>query len=156
MSAIVCTREILRTTISILQRGGERGEERIALWLSAAPPRTPATIVEVYEPDQVAAVDYFRLPHASMRSLMDHLRTTRRRIVAQIHTHPGQAFHSEADAEWAIIRHLGALSLVLPRFARTTTPETFLEEVMTYEYSRGGLWVHCPNTGPGAQLLVAS
>jgi hypothetical protein len=85
---------------------------------------------------------------------MDHLRSTRRRIVAQIHTHPGRAFHSEVDAEWAIVRHVGALSLVLPRFAVSTTPENFLDEVMTYEYSPAGDWDHCPNVGPGARVMV--
>ncbi|MGE3513189.1 MAG: hypothetical protein AB7N65_30380 [Vicinamibacterales bacterium] len=154
MSAIVCTHEVLRTTIAVLQRGGERSEERVALWLSTAAPRTPAPIVAVYEPDQVAEIDCFRLPPASMRSLMEYLRWTRRRIVAQIHTHPGRAFHSEVDAEWAIVRHIGALSLVLPRFADTTTPENFLDEVMTYEYSPAGDWDHYPNVGLSARVMV--
>jgi|LNAP01.1.fsa_nt_gb hypothetical protein len=154
MNAVICSHHVLRTTLSILRRGGDRHEEMVALWLSAAAPRTPAPIVEVYEPDQVARVDHFRLPPASMQALMGHLRATRRRIVAQIHTHPGGAFHSDADAQWAIVRHVGALSLVLPRFAATTTTENFLEEVMTYEYSSAGEWDHCPNAGPGARVMV--
>ena len=156
MSTVICTREVLQTTIAILRRGGARGKERAALWLATAAPRKPAAIVEVYEPDQVAEVDYFRLLPVSMRLLMDHLRSTRRRIVAQIHTHPGHAFHSEMDAEWAIVRHVGALSLVLPRFAASTTPENFLEEVMTYEYFPGGDWSHCPNVGPSARVMVTA
>ena len=154
MSTIGCRCVGRRRTIAVLRHGGELGEERVALWLSTAARRTPAPIVEVYEPDQFAEVDYFRLPPASMQSLMDHLRSTRRRIVAQIHTHPGRAFHSEVDAKWAIVRHVGALSLVLPRFAATTTPENFLDEVMTYEYSPAGDWDHCPSAGPGARVMV--
>jgi hypothetical protein len=154
MSAIVCPRHILATTLAILRRGGERQQERVAVWLSSAAPRSPAPIVEVYEPDQVADIDYFRLPPAAMRTLMDHLKSTRRRIVAQIHTHPGRAFHSDVDAEWAIIRHVGALSLVLPRFAVATTPENFLDQVMTYTYTPGGDWEHCENTGPGRRIEV--
>lgn len=156
MSAVICTFETLRTTIDLLRRGGERGEERVALWLSTAIPRTPAPIVEIYEPDQTAEVDYFRLPPTTMRSLMDHLRATRRRIVAQIHTHPGRAYHSNVDAEWAIVRHVGALSLVLPRFAVTTTPANFLQQVMTYEYSSHGDWDYRPNVGPDARVLVTA
>jgi len=152
MSAIVCTRDILTSTIQILRRGGERGEERVALWLSTAALRTPRLVNHVYEPDQVAAVDYFNIPPASMRALMSHLRVSRSRIVAQIHTHPGRAFHSAADADWAIVRHSVALSLVLPRFARTTTVSSFLYEVMTYEYSPRGDWVYCPNFGAGARI----
>ena len=156
MNAVICTRALLQTTIAVLRRGGERGEERVALWLSSAAHHKPAAIIEVYEPDQIAEVDYFRLPPVSMRSLLDHLRSTRRRIVAQIHTHPGRAFHSEVDAEWAIVRHVGALSLVLPYFAATTTFENFLEEVMTYEYSADGDWMHCPNGGLGARVKVTA
>ncbi len=155
MSTISCTRDVLRATISILRSGGDRREERVVLWLAGAACRTPTPIIEVYEPDQIADVDYFRLPPASMRVLMNHLKATRRRIVAQIHTHPGCAFHSDVDAEWAIVRHVGALSLVLPRFAAATTPSNFLEEVMTYERDSTGDWKHCPNTGLHARVEVS-
>jgi hypothetical protein len=154
MSTILCTHEVLRTTIAALRHGGEYGEERVALWISGASTRALTAIEEVYEPNQVAEFDYFRLPSVAMRLLMKDLRSTRRRIAAQIHTHPRRAFHSDVDAEWAIIRHVGALSLVLPRFAKTTTPENFLTEVMTYEYSPTGEWVHCPNHGPDARVRI--
>ncbi|ABE37274.1 hypothetical protein RPD_0034 [Rhodopseudomonas palustris BisB5] len=156
MSSIICTRSVLERTISIIRRDGNRGEERVALWLATAAQRSPAAIVEVYEPEQVVEVDSFYIPPASMRALMNHLRSTRRRIAAQIHTHPGRAYHSDADAKWAIIRHSGALSLVLPHFANATTVENFLEEVMTYEYSPAGEWIHCPNVGAGARVVVTA
>lgn len=156
MSTVICTPEMLSTTIAILRRGGERREERAVLWLSTGILRTPATVVEVYEPDQIAEFDHFRLAPASMRTLMKHLRSTRRRIVAQVHSHPKRAFHSDVDAEWAIVKHVGALSLVLPRFAATTTTENFLEEVMTYEYTAAGDWSLCQNAGPRARLVVTA
>jgi len=155
MSAIVCTRQVLLDTIAILRRGGVRGEERVALWVASAALRSPAPIVEIYEPKQVAKVDYFQIPASSMRVLLEHLRSTRRRIVAQIHTHPGRAFHSDADAAWAIIRHVGSLSLVLPGFAAATTPESFLTEVMTYQFDADGRWAHRSNQGPDACVMVA-
>lgn len=156
MSVLICSRDVVSTTISLLRREKERGEERVALWLASAAPRSPATIVEVYEPEQIVDVDYFRIPSASMCTLMDHLRSTRRRIAAQIHTHPGRAYHSHVDAEWAIIRHVGAISMVLPRFAIDTTPDNFLDEVMTYEYSPDGEWMHRSNFGADAQVKVKS
>ncbi|MGE0093062.1 MAG: hypothetical protein AB7M05_13810 [Alphaproteobacteria bacterium] len=156
MKSISCTREVLRETISILRMGGQRGEERVALWLSTAAVRKPAIVTEVYEPDQIADFDYFRLPPGSMRSLMAHLGSTRRRIVAQIHTHPGRAFHSKVDDEWAIIRHVGALSLVLPRFAAKTTPENFLVKVKTYEYSPTGKWQHRRNIGSSGRVEIVT
>lgn len=153
--SITLPKSLLERTIQILQTGGQRREERVALWLASSASRPFAPVVEVYEPEQVADIDYFRLPPGAMRILMDHLRTTRRRIVAQIHTHPGRAFHSDVDAEWAIVRHVGALSLVLPRFATTTTPDTFLTEVMTYAYTAEGEWSLEANVGPDAPMRIA-
>lgn len=156
MKRIVCSLSIVRETIEILRTGGARSEERVALWLSGASSRAPATVLEVYEPDQIAEVDYFRLLPHSMRALMTHLASTRRRIVAQIHTHPGQAYHSDVDAEWAIVRHVGALSLVLPKFAANTTPANFLQQVKIYEYSVEGEWVLKPGAGPNAAMEISA
>jgi hypothetical protein len=156
MSGVSCSRETLASTLAILRHGGQRGEERVALWLSSAAPRAPAPILEVYEPSQTAKADRFYLPTSSMRVLLAHLRVSRLRIVAQIHTHPGRAFHSDIDAEWAIIRHCGALSLVLPNFAATTTPENFLSQVATYERSESGEWERRSNRGPSSRIQVTT
>jgi len=156
VTTVLCTEKILVDTIEVLRRGGRRGEERAALWLSSATLRRPAPVIEVYEPDQVAQADYFRLPPQSMCALMRHLGATRSRIVAQIHTHPGRAYHSDVDAEWAIIRHVGALSLVIPRFAKTTTVSSFLKQAMTYEFSLDAEWLWCPNGGPEARIKVTA
>ncbi|HEU0164449.1 MAG TPA: Mov34/MPN/PAD-1 family protein, partial [Thermomicrobiales bacterium] len=39
------------------------------------------------------------------------------RLLAQIHSHPTHAYHSEMDDEYAIATALGAFSLVVPHFA---------------------------------------
>jgi proteasome lid subunit RPN8/RPN11 len=154
MKSIICSSAVISYTIEILRTGGRRGEERVALWLAKAGARTPTEVVEVYEPDQIAKVDFFNLPPKSMRALMSHLSSNRRRIVAQIHTHPGHAYHSDADAAWAIVRHVGALSLVLPTFARTTTLQNFLEQVKIYEMSSAGEWSLKPGDGPDALMEI--
>lgn len=153
MTKITLTVEALAKTIDILRIGGARSEERVVLWLApVSVVREPLTIVEVYEPEQITDVDYFRLPPGSLRALMAHLRTARLKIVAQVHSHPGEAFHSDVDDEWAIIRQVGALSLVLPRFARDTTPENFVEQAATYELSVSNEWIRIPNKGPTARI----
>lgn len=45
------------------------------------------------------------------------LAITGRSIKAQLHTHPGRAFHSETDDEWPIVSQPGFLSIVIPNFA---------------------------------------
>jgi len=155
MTAITCTTATLARTIEVLRAGSERSEERVVLWLAPVSAiREPITIAEVNVPLQITDVDYFKLPPESLRALMTHLRAARLKIVAQVHSHPGDAFHSKADDKWAIVRHVGALSLVLPRFARETTPWNFLEEVMTYELSAKNEWVHVPNDGSDGRIGV--
>ena len=39
-------------------------------------------------------------------------------VRAQVHTHPGEAFHSASDDMYPIVRTTGFLSLVIPRFAQ--------------------------------------
>lgn len=154
MNLLVLPIPMLEETLGLLRDGGRLRNERVALWLAPATATGAATLKEVYEPYQEAARDYFHLPPESLRALMARLKAGRLKVAAQIHTHPNEAFHSKADARWAIVRHVGALSLVLPRFAATTTVATFVEEVKTYELSETGEWTLTPNRGPDARLVL--
>lgn len=154
MTHFILPTSLLTETLERLRAGGRQGHERVVLWLSPVSGGNPAKVTEVYEPQQETAVDYFHLPSSSLKALMARLRAGRLKVAAQIHTHPGEAFHSKADARWAIVRHVGALSLVLPRFAASTTPATFHDEVKTYQLSEAGEWELIPNLGPDARLVV--
>lgn len=154
MTRIISAAAVISDTLDILRAGGRRGEERVALWLARSAAKSPFEVVEVYEPDQITKADSFTLSTQSMRALMAHLGATRRRIVAQIHTHPGRAYHSEADAAWAIVRHVGALSLVLPSFARTASLHNFCEQAKIYEMSPAGEWELKPSDGTDAAIAI--
>lgn len=39
-------------------------------------------------------------------------------LVAQVHSHPGAAYHSDTDDAYPIVTKLGSLSVVVPDFAR--------------------------------------
>lgn len=135
MSELVIARALVEQTITILQDGGNQLCETVVFWLGKG-----NVVDEVYRPEQKVAVDYFHLSSHSMRSLMDYLKRDRRRILAQVHSHPQQAFHSKADDEWAVVRHEGALSLVVPRFAIATTPTNFFEQTATFSLSADDKW----------------
>ncbi|MCP4737333.1 MAG: hypothetical protein GY873_24365, partial [Bosea sp.] len=89
--------------------------------------------------------DFFRIPPAAMKDLMAHLRRTRLQVVAQVHSHPGRAFHSEADDEWAIVRNRGALSLVVPRFGAGATVANFMDQTAMYRLSDDDMWIAVPD-----------
>jgi len=85
-------------------------------------------------------MDYFRIPPHAMSALLKHLGDTATAVVAQVHSHPRAAFHSRADDKWAIVRHLGALSLVIPHFARGISVENFLTRAAAFVLSEENTW----------------
>ncbi len=119
--------------------------EKVLLWLGRKSDDC-YVVDEVFTPIQITDEDYFRIPEEGMDELMNRLRTTRKIIVAQIHTHPREAFHSFADDRWAIIRHQGAYSLVLPYFCSTTNPGNFLDTVATFILDEFNSWVEVDNS----------
>ena len=139
MALIRCSPAVIERTLSILRAGGARDCESLVLWLAR---RTPGVVdvVEAYEPPYEASIDFFHIPPSGMRSIMSRLRRDRLHICDQVHSHPGEAFHSTADDRWAIVRHEGALSLVVPHFAATTTTQSFLNMIATFVLSHEDQW----------------
>ncbi|WP_316213766.1 MULTISPECIES: hypothetical protein [unclassified Bradyrhizobium] len=98
-------------------------------------------IVEAFIPEYTARADVFRIPPASMTALMVHLRSQKLALAAQVHSHPKLAFHSETDDKWAIVRHEGALSIVVPHFAKGVTAANFIEKTATFRLSAEDRWL---------------
>jgi hypothetical protein len=142
-------------TIEELRQGGHARTERFAVWLAR---KTQAQILvsKPYVPDYEASSDYFHLGRPAMASLIDHLRENELMIGAQLHTHPEQAFHSLADDRWAIVRHVGALSIVLPYFARATTAANFLVEAKVFALSPRNRWTEVPHEKVHRHLEITS
>jgi proteasome lid subunit RPN8/RPN11 len=136
---------VLATTLRELREAGTRRCECIVLWLGR-PADGVIRVEEAYVPLHEAREDMFHIPPASMATLHAHLRKHRLMVAAQVHSHPREAFHSLADDRWAIIRHEGALSLVLPYFAASTTPLNFHDEVKVYRFSDAAEWVEVART----------
>jgi proteasome lid subunit RPN8/RPN11 len=113
--------------------------ECVLLWLAAREGQN-LTVKEVYRPAQRTSADYFEIPRDSMAAVMARLRMHSLSIAAQVHTHPDRAFHSAADERWAIVRHVGALSVVIPDFARNTRPEDFFDRSAIFRLDEQGRW----------------
>lgn len=137
---IIVPRSIVETTLEALRRAGrERDSEAVLLWLGRAA-QDDISVVEAYMPEQEAAHDYFRIPPKAMSALLRHLGDTKTLIASQIHSHPKEAFHSDADDRWAIVRHEGAFSLVVPYFAKHTSVQNFHDEVAAFRLSASNEW----------------
>jgi proteasome lid subunit RPN8/RPN11 len=59
-------------------------------------------------------------------------------VVAQVHTHPSMAYHSDGDVEGARIRYPGYSSIVLPDYGRSLPR---LDDAAAYFFDRSNTWV---------------
>ncbi|HMO79576.1 MAG TPA: hypothetical protein PKD24_02175 [Pyrinomonadaceae bacterium] len=139
MKTTIINKNFITETLEHLQKDGRRGVEGVVLWLAGSD-SDQIRINQVYRPEQHASWGNFRIPRSSMMGLLRHLRATGSSIAAQVHSHPEEAFHSPIDDEWAIIRHTGALSLVLPDYALRTSLDTFIAHTAVYELSAVNKW----------------
>lgn len=153
MTKLQVSMRVLQDTLDILHRAGAREHEGIVLWLGHRG-RDLSPVKLAYEPIHTADIDYFHIPPEGMRALMKQLGDHDVSVLAQVHTHPGAAFHSEADDKWAIVRHKGALSLVLPNFARNIRPVNFLPHAAVFSLTAANEWVEVPPRFVGDWLEV--
>lgn len=72
-----------------------------------------------------------QLDSTEMKNLLRTLRIRDEKLMAQIHSHPGGAFHSPGDDEMATSFHNGFISIVVPNFAKNIT---LLSECAVFEY----------------------
>ena len=141
MSPIIVSSAIVQRTLTPLQAAGALQKECVVLWLGRREGNS-IRIMEAIVPVHKAASDQFVIPRTSILSLVETVGSRGMQIVAQVHSHPREAFHSQVDDDWAIVRHVGALSLVLPWFARKTTPETFFKHAVVFSLSPQNTWDH--------------
>lgn len=137
--ALRIRRDVLVETLVTLKRAGRQRKEGITLWLGVR----GGAVDEVqlpYEPIHEASVDFFHIPPHGVQHLMRKMEETETCVVAQIHSHPQEAFHSRADDHWAIVRHFGAFSLVLPHFALMTCLENFMSQVAVFRLGTDDRW----------------
>jgi proteasome lid subunit RPN8/RPN11 len=153
MTLLNCSRALVEETVASLRADGEHERESVMLWLGKRR-GDHITVSEVFRPNQTASSHRFWIPTAAMDALREHLRRDRLMIAAQVHSHPEEAFHSEADDLWAIIRHEGALSLVVPDFARGTTSARFLETAKVFRHAKTSEWVEVDPREVGECLII--
>lgn len=152
---IDCPSDVILTTLTLLRKAGRKRREGIVLWLGQRAD-DHIQVSDAYQPLHTSKADMFHITPAGMNALHRELRHRRRMVAAQVHTHPGRAYHSKADDEWAIVRHVGALSLVLPDFAFGATVETFLELTKVYRFSADGYWLLVPPDELNGSCLTIS
>lgn len=114
-------RSVLAETERFLRERGERGVEAMVLWLGTVASETSAEVLGVQIPEQVAYRSALGLAVEIRREGLSRLIATLPPgifVLARVHSHAGAAFHSEIDNQNMVISHQGAISIVVPDFAR--------------------------------------
>lgn len=132
------SRSLIEDTLAHLRAAGRHNSEGIVLWFAQRANRR--MISKILVPTHDASDDYFHITPEGNRQIRDICSQEKLVLEAQVHTHPNRAFHSKADDRLAVLRHVDALSIVLPRFALTTTPESFLSDSASFLLNANDRW----------------
>jgi hypothetical protein len=75
---------------------------------------------------------------AALHRLNVWLHKNGERLIAQVHSHPTEAFHSSMDDDYAVVTTAGSFSLVVPDFAARPFA---VDDCAVYRLNVQGRWV---------------
>ncbi len=119
VSKILVEPKIVFKTLEVLRGYGKRNLEGFALWVGSIS-GNEAEIEDIWVPPQKSirnedGVGYF-VSNDVLLNISRTLQKKQMQLIAQVHSHPGRAYHSEADDAYAIVTTNGGFSLVVPNF----------------------------------------
>lgn len=120
VSELHVPRRVTEETQAHLHLSGTAGLEGMALWageLNGERFEVRATIIPQQHGHRTAHGLAVSVPGPELHRINMWLRRNRLRLIAQIHSHPTEAYHSETDDRYAIATALGSFSIVVPDFA---------------------------------------
>lgn len=95
----------------------EKGHEGVAYLLGHSDSSTTLAIAGI-RPDAITTRGSFRVPPPAMALVVRAAVDRGLQVVGQVHTHPGEAYHSDGDDDGARIAFTGFVSVVLPDYGR--------------------------------------
>lgn len=115
-------RAVLTATRDLLAESGHRGHEAAVVWLGDTNTPDTANVRDVYRPAQIATATPFGLSveitEDGLTNLIAGLAPPTV-VLARLHTHgDNDTCHSELDDTNFLVGHVGAISIVVPSFAR--------------------------------------
>ncbi|WP_022696343.1 Mov34/MPN/PAD-1 family protein [Euryhalocaulis caribicus] len=102
-----------RNLVTYLNDASTQGHEGVVLFLGKGNGETKVAL-QCVQPKATTTQGSFKISSAEMAKVINLATDLDLEIIAQVHTHPREAFHSKGDDEGARIRYEGYLSLVIP------------------------------------------
>jgi proteasome lid subunit RPN8/RPN11 len=94
-------------------------------------------VVRIEHPAHSATARGYRVDADWLTELWERMATSGQRVVAQVHTHPGEAFHSPTDDRSPALSLPGFMSVVVPYYA---SGELDLDRWYLAQLSPDGAW----------------
>lgn len=151
---VVVPSDVMSGGYQFMRAAGKAGLEGMVLWLGTSVDET-FTVKELFIPEQrglrtadgVCAI----VGERELRRLNVYLYQNSLELVAQIHTHPGHAYHSTTDDQYAIATTIGSYSIVVPNFAKVDYP---LAQCAVYRLSATGDWTEVDESAAPNRITV--
>lgn len=129
------SREVIEASFAHLRSCGGAAAECVVLWVSSQ--KSPQVIDEVVHPVHSASAVGYDIDPSWIGEFWLDLADRGRTVRAQVHTHPGSAYHSSRDDDLPLIHTEGYVSVVIPRFAMGSTG---LNDVHVARRTANGSW----------------
>lgn len=119
IETVVIPQEFVDALYIEFQNTGKQGFERLALFAGQKKGKEFKVTHLLYPKQQLIRSPYglsFHVDGEEIERIGEWLYQNTYSLVAQIHSHPSEAYHSEADDTLAIITTFGGLSIVVPDY----------------------------------------
>lgn len=142
---------IARATLTHLQAAGRCECEEFAFWTGFSIGDGVAVVTRAFHPRTTHQFGHVAVDDsAQILSMIDLVHEQGELVLCQLHTHPGDAFHSAIDDRGAYSDEPGFLSFVLPSFGSEG-----LESAEAYQLTSNG-WEHLGCVSRNGILLTFS
>jgi hypothetical protein len=102
-----------------LRKAGREGVEGVALWAGTHNSNVfevKSTIIPKQKGYRIEDGLLYSVDGDELYQINQWLYENKMTLIAQIHSHPGEAYHSETDDRYPIVAVLGGISVVIPDF----------------------------------------
>jgi hypothetical protein len=130
---VTIPRKILKDAIRIMRNCGEGQRECVVFVVE----HVPTGVLNVIHPVHSARGGGYEIEQQWLGQFSARQTREAMEVVAQIHTHPGSAFHSSTDDAWPMVGTAGFVSVVVPEFA---LGRISIDEVYACRLTTTGTW----------------
>jgi hypothetical protein len=131
--------EIQNQTTAHIRECGSNGEEGFLAW-SGVNRDDQIFIRSAVIPSEGAFRHHLGIGFSdrAIEHIADVIQSKGEKLIAQVHSHPFEAFHSETDDQFPLIHRKGFLSIVIPLFGKYGFEH--FDTFRVYEYVQDNRW----------------